>query len=305
MPELRHLRYFVVAAEELNFTRAAARLHIVQQSLSAAIKQLERELDVRLFDRTTRVVRLTAAGEAFLPSARHVLDEADRAFAAVAGRGGTRELAVGFSFTLDDHVRYRLFERFLADHPTTRLRIHTALTGELLDALTAGDIDLAVAFCPLERRGLVMAPILRIPVWVLLAEDHPLADAATLDLGALRDEPFVLAVEPEGAGFNRWLLAACRDAGFTPRTIVSPPVAMNIRIADVAPDAVTLAVWHPQLAAGGNVLRPLEPEVSAPYAAVIRAGTTGFVREAMDALVAVGPTVADFVRARSPARRTY
>jgi DNA-binding transcriptional LysR family regulator len=298
MPELRHLRHFVVAAEELNFTRAAARLHMVQQSLSASIRQLERDLDVRLFDRTTRVVRLTPAGEAFLPSARHVLDEADRAFAAIAPRAGTRELAVGFSFSLDDHVRYRLFERFLADNPTTRLRIHTALTGELLDLLSAQEIDLAVAFCPLERRGFVMAPIMRAPAWVLLAADHPLAGTGTLDLRDLRNEPFVLAVEPEGAGFNQWLLAVCRDAGFTPRTIVSPPVAMNIRIADVAPGAVTLATWHPQLASGGNVLRPLNPEVSAPYVAVVRDGTTGFVRDAFDELVAVGPTVADFVRGR-------
>ena len=72
----------------------------------------------------------------------------------------------------------------------------------------------------------------------------------------------------------------------------------NVLFWQLAILVVTLAVWHPQLASGGNVLRPLRPEVSAPYVAVVRDGTTGFVRDAFDELVAIGPAVADFVRAR-------
>jgi DNA-binding transcriptional LysR family regulator len=292
VPELRHLRCFVAAAEELNFTRAAARQHVVQQSLSATIKQLEQELGARLFDRTTRVVRLTAAGEEFLPAARRVLAEADRAFAAVADHAAARpELAVGFSFTLDDQVRYRLLERFVAEHPGTRLRVHVALSGELLDLVGAGELDLAVTFCPLLRRGVEMATVMRLPVWVLLTEGHRLADRQELELADLRDEVFLLAAEPDGAGFNAWLRDTCRDAGFAPRTMFSPPVAMNIRVSDVAPDAVTLAPWQAQFTADGSVLRPLRPDVTVPYVAAIRAGTGGIARRAFDAVVAAGPAV--------------
>jgi DNA-binding transcriptional LysR family regulator len=146
MPELRHLRSFVVAAEELNFTRAAARLHVAQQSLSSTIRLLEQELGVRLFDRTTRVVKLTAAGNSFLPAARRVIAEADDAFAAVRARSEDwPEVAIGFSFTLDDHIRYALLERFMSKHPQTRVRIHAGLSGELIELLLAGDLDCVVA----------------------------------------------------------------------------------------------------------------------------------------------------------------
>jgi DNA-binding transcriptional LysR family regulator len=298
VPELRHLRCFVALAEELNFTRAAARQHVVQQSLSTTIKQLERELGVRLFDRTTRRVQLTAAGAEFLPAARRVLAEADRAFAAVAEHAATpTELAVGFSFTLDDQLRYRLLERFVADHPATRLRVHMALSGELLDLVAAGELDLAVTFCPRARPGVELAPVMRVPVWVLLAASHRLASQDVLELTDLRDEAFVLAAEPDGAGYNAWLLETCRAAGFVPRTTFSPHVAMNIRVSDVARDAVTLAPWQPQFVADGSVLRRLRPEATVPYAAAIRAGTGGIARRALESVVAAGPAVAEQRRA--------
>lgn len=300
MPELRHLRCFVAVADERNFTHAAARLHIAQQSLSATIQQLERELGVKLFDRTTRTVRLTRTGEAFLPSARHVIAEADRAFAiAASGASRNRELSVGFSFTLDDHVRYQLVAPFLAAHPPTRLRVHIGLTGELLDLLEAGDIDLAVAFCPLARQGIEIRTIMLVPVSVLLADGHRLAAREVLRISDLRDEPFVLAATPAGAGFNAWLLSTCRDAGFVPRTVMSPPVTMNIPLSDLDPDAVTLVVSHPDLAGNGNVLRQLVPEVTAPYAAAVSEGATGFVRDAFAAVADAAVSVSSIMRRRT------
>src|ERR671924_1647223 len=101
MIELRHLRYFVVAAEELNFSRAASRLHMAQPPLSVAIRQLEQELGTDLFVRTSREVRLTEAGRTLLEGARRTLAEADRAFDAArrAGAGALGRLRVAFSWS--------------------------------------------------------------------------------------------------------------------------------------------------------------------------------------------------------------
>ena len=299
MPELRHLQHFVAAAEELNFTRAAARLHVVQQSLSATIKQLERELGVRLFDRTTRVVRLTAAGQDFLPAARHVLTEAEHAFASARVQAEIRpELSVGFSFAIDDQARYQFLERFIGEHPSARLSIQTAASGELLDLVESGDLDLAVTFCPVERHGIEMATVMQVRVWVQLSEAHRLGRLESIELADLRDEVFLLAAEPGGAGFNEWLLATCRDAGFVPKMSYRSAAAMNIRINDLPPDAVTLAVWQPLVGAHGSTLRPLRPETTAPYVAAVRAGADGAPRHAFDSVVAAGPMVAEFMRKR-------
>ena len=301
MPELRHLRCFVVAAEELNFTRAAARLYVVQQSLSATIKQLELELGVRLFDRTTHDIRLTDAGRAFLPGARRVLEEAEAAFASVSGyTAGSDGIVVGFSFTLDEGTRWLLLQRFVLDNPVTRLSVHTGFAGELLDRRQARELDLAVVFCPEERAGVETEEVVRVPVCVVLARGHPAAAKPTLRLAELRDEPFALAAEPQGAGFNAWLMETCRAAGFTPATVVSPPVTMSLPISEMAPGAITLAPYLPTWEATGSIVRPLEPEISVPYAVAIRAGTSGYPRRAFDAIVAAGPDVEEAVRRGGP-----
>src|SRR5262245_2021554 len=101
MPELRHLRYFVAVAEELNFSRAAERLHMAQPPLSVAIRQLEQELGASLFVRTTHEVRLTEAGAAFLSGARRTLDEAQAAVTAAqrAAAGELGSLRVGYHWS--------------------------------------------------------------------------------------------------------------------------------------------------------------------------------------------------------------
>src|SRR5439155_5104436 len=137
-----------------------------------------------------------------------------------------------------------------------------------------GDLDCVVAFCPSTSPGLELVELMQVPMWVLLSDDHRFAAAETLELGSLRDETFILAGKPGGEGFNTWLLDTCRAAGFAPATVVSPPIAVNLRPSAVADDAVTLATWHPQLTADGSVLRPLKPHVLAPYAAAIRPDTT-------------------------------
>ena len=150
--ELRHLEHFLAVAEEGNFTRAAARLHLVQSALSVSIRSLEREFGVRLFDRTTHRVELTDSGRALLPEARRTLAAADAARDAVAavqgGLRGTIRLGIMHSLSLIDLAG--LITAFHRAWPEVRLIPKAALGGslELADEVAAGRLDLAFAALP-------------------------------------------------------------------------------------------------------------------------------------------------------------
>src|ERR687897_2918434 len=174
--ELRHLRYFVAVAEELHFTRAAQRLHMAQQPLSAAIARLEQELGVTLLERTTRRVELTEAGAALLESARAALRAVDEALAAAqaAGRGEAGELGVGLSsgawYGLEP-----LFDAVRERHAGLRLHVRQQSTRALLDDLRAGTLDVAVGICVQDPGGLSCRRLKNEPVFVTVTESHPLA----------------------------------------------------------------------------------------------------------------------------------
>ncbi len=221
-PELRHLRQFVAVGEELHFTRAAERLHMAQQPLSAAIRRLEAELGVELLRRTTRRVELTEAGAALLERARPALRAADEAFAAAvaAGRGEAGELTLGVSpgarYALD-----ALHAALHARHPQLRVRVLQASSQPLADEVLAGRLDLAVGFCALPAPGLAMRRLRDEPVVVAVPGAHRLANRAEVALDELREETFALVDPRDGPGYDAAVLALCAGAGFTPRTLAA------------------------------------------------------------------------------------
>jgi DNA-binding transcriptional LysR family regulator len=221
--ELRHLRYFVVLAEELHFGRAAARLGISQPPLSQQIRALEADLKAPLFARTNRRVELTAAGRALLVEARATLDQAERAAAVVsqAQRGQIGELRIGFAPSAP----------LIAPFTTTLLAFREAAPGVRLvldDQVSTQQIEALM-----ERRlhiGFVRSPsvpdlpdtlaaieLYREPLAAFLRADHPLAGDRTIALKALADEPFVFFPRDHGTSLHDQVLALCRRAGFTPR----------------------------------------------------------------------------------------
>src|SRR5262249_23650421 len=149
MLELRHLRYFVAVAEELNFSRAADRLHMAQPPLSAAIRQLEQELGTELLQRTTREVRLTEPGSAFLKGARRTLAELDRARsdAQRAAAGEIGQLWVGFSWSARFETLPAIGRAFRASHPDVSLLTEEMWNARMGAALRSGAIDVAVSPC--------------------------------------------------------------------------------------------------------------------------------------------------------------
>jgi DNA-binding transcriptional LysR family regulator len=218
MLELRHLRYFVAVAEELNFSRAAERLHMAQPPLSAAIRQLEQELGTELLVRTTREVRLTDAGRTFLEGARRTLAELQRACNETqrAGAGETGQLRIGFSWSARFETLPALGRAFRQSHPDVSLLTEEMWNARMLSALRSATVDLAVALCPEVAGELSYEPVRSEPVVALLADGHPLATQETLALRALAEERFLLFPRELGPRLYDFMVGLCRQAGFEP-----------------------------------------------------------------------------------------
>ena len=198
--ELRHLQYFVAVAEDLSFTRASRRLHVVQSGVSSAIQGLERELGATLFDRNRHRVALTEAGRALLPEARATLAAAQAARDAVeevrGGLGGT--LTVGTMLSTGRLDVPALLGRFHATHPdvTVRLRLAQAGSAELAREVISGGLDLAILSLPGQRpAGLTVRPIGAEPLVIVCHPKHPIGAygerGGEVTLARLADETFI------------------------------------------------------------------------------------------------------------------
>ncbi|WP_367129094.1 LysR substrate-binding domain-containing protein [Saccharothrix sp. HUAS TT1] len=219
--ELRTVRYFLALVEERHFGRAAARCHIAQPALSQQVKQLEAELGARLFERSTRRVEVTEAGERFAEHARRIADAVDRAvdeMAALAG-GSTGRVSVGFVGTATYDVLPRLSHLVRTRHPGIDLRVRgELLTPELLGGLEAGEYDLALVRPSAHDRPSIAHDRLRSEHLVaVLPETHPRAGQRDVDLADLARETFVVHPSGERSAMHRCVLDACSRAGFEPK----------------------------------------------------------------------------------------
>jgi len=179
--ELRHLRYFIAVAEEQNVTRAAARLHVAQPSLSRQIRDLEDELDVALFDHSAKALRLTEAGRIFLAEAKAVIQRTDEAVKAVkaAASGQSGEIHVGYAPSLTVEILPRTLRHFQEAHPGVRVQLHDMSTQEMLRGLREEKLDVAllVEVSAKVMAGLVFVPLQSFAASVAVNPDHPLTRA--------------------------------------------------------------------------------------------------------------------------------
>lgn len=215
--ELRHLTTFEAVAREGGFGRAAAALHLAQPSVSAQIRRLENEVGLALFERTTRRVALTAAGEILLAHARRVLHQLDVARADLdtlrdVVRGRLRLGATLVTGTLD---LPRLLGTFRSAHPGVAVTLRAGLVGDLLTELRRGHLDAVLGPVYPERPdGLTVRP-LATDTLVLITPPGRLDLPSPAPLSLVRDEPFV-CLEP-GSGLRGLLDAAAAPYGFSPR----------------------------------------------------------------------------------------
>jgi DNA-binding transcriptional LysR family regulator len=222
--ELRHLRYFVAVAEELNFGRAAERLRIAQPPLSRQIRDLEREIGAALFERVPRGVELTPAGRAFLPEARLTLAQAERAqrSAQRAAQGETGRLRVGFveaathSGILPDVLSF-----FRAHLPSVGLSLFELDPLRQAEAFQDGRIDIGILHSPPldAARWLRAEPIYTEPVILALPKAHALAGRSRIALASLAGESFVSFPRDVAPEMYDDIIASCRHAGFSPRIV--------------------------------------------------------------------------------------
>jgi DNA-binding transcriptional LysR family regulator len=219
MPELRHFRYFVATAEELNFGRAARRLRIAQPSLSRQILDLEREIGVRLFDRNRRGVALTGAGSQFLDGARAALLRVAEAIdlAQRAARGEIGLLRIAYLPGMATSRLPLIVRSFRARHPGVKVVLREAWPEEQRQQLLRGDLEIGFMRGRVAETALATETMLAEEVLVALPTGHPLARRRVLSLRALATEAFVLPDRMRGPAFHDEIVALCRAAGFSPR----------------------------------------------------------------------------------------
>jgi DNA-binding transcriptional LysR family regulator len=219
--ELRHLRYFVAVAEELHFGRAAERLHLAQPPLSQQIRKLEDLLGYSLFDRTSRSVTLTAAGEALLQRARRTLRNVQRDIDETRsiGRGDVGSLHIGFIGSAMLTTLPAIFRTYREAYPRVRLHLHESFTAMVTEGLENGTLDAGILRDGDALEGFEIITIFSEPFVAVLPANHRYAGQKTLSVASLRDEPFVYYPRIAGTRAYEKPLTLCEEHGFRPQVV--------------------------------------------------------------------------------------
>jgi LysR family cyn operon transcriptional activator len=244
--ELRHLRYFVALAEYLSFTRAAARVHVTQSTLSHQIRQLEEEVGQPLFDRIGKKVVTTEAGELFLAFASRALKEVDLGLAMLKPGGSdlTGQVRIGATHTFNIGLIPECVALFLARHPTVRVRIEELSADQIGAKLHAGELDLGIAYRPSGPSELWFEPLYNEEMVLVVADTHPLAGRKRIRMAELHQQRLVLLPEYFA---TRTLLDECfKASGAEPIVVaemstIAPMLGLVLRM-QIAAIAATNAV---------------------------------------------------------------
>jgi DNA-binding transcriptional LysR family regulator len=260
--ELRALRYFVTVADELHFGRAAERLHIAQPAVSQQIARLERELGVRLFDRSPRHVRLTAAGHRVLGAAREALVAADRVRAAAGAAGGTMRIGTGAGFTTRLE---RGIDALREASPTFDVVLVDLPIAARLDALRHGDIDLTLARGVHSAAGLEVLPTWTEPLVALLSRHHAAAGRPVVGIAELAGGTLRVPSREHDLPLHDAVTTALREAGI--RALFGrPPGTLQDTIVEIGTDPHSWALLPADQVAEVSSARvravPLEPRLT-------------------------------------------
>jgi DNA-binding transcriptional LysR family regulator len=219
--ELRHLRYFSTVATELHFGRAAEKLHIAQPPLSKQIQDLEAELGFELFNRTTRSISLTPAGQAFLGEVTQIFQQLDRAIdiGRKTSRGELGQISIGFVGSATYNILPVMLQQFRDRYPQVQIELHELTTDRQLIWLREGRIDVGLIRPPVIDSNFASQLIFQESLVVALPSNHYLAKLNTIDLSLLSAEPFILFPRQLAPGLYDPIITICQAAGFSPLVV--------------------------------------------------------------------------------------
>lgn len=264
---VRRLGHFLAVAEEGHFGRAAARLGISQPPLTAQIQALEAELGVRLLERTGKGARPTRAGEALLPLARRVAEGAAEVESLARELREGRHAPVALACVTSALFDYLppLVRGLQAARPSSAIAVREMDTTDALEALRRGEVDLALLRLERDRHPIRLRPLGRDMLAAALPEAHPLAaEAGPLALSALADAPMLVLPRAISPAYSDAMVAACREAGFTPRAVREVGSAMaQLGFVAAGLGVALVSAGMARLRPPGVAFRPLEGPIHA------------------------------------------
>lgn len=287
--DTRQMRYFVALAETLHFGRAAARLNMTQPPFSRQISNLERDLGVRLVNRTSRQVSLTAAGQRFLADSREVLARFDAACrdARLVAEGQKGELHFGFMMHAAHRIVPRIVSRYSAIRPDVRLSLSETTPADIEHKLLSGALDAAVTFAGGSAPQLESLPIFTDRLCLVVPPSHRLASHSSVSAQDLRDEDLIATPATVAQTLHRTIVAYLSAGGVVPRFRFEPQLQNTIlrlvaaglgvalvpeSICDEQPDGLVARplVDAPELEVVLKVSRERDNPAVAPLVALIR-----------------------------------
>jgi DNA-binding transcriptional LysR family regulator len=261
--ELRHLRYFVAAAEELNMTRAAALLRVSQPPLSRQIRDLEEEVGTALFDRSRKNLTLTPAGEYFLREAKKILSQAQlaTAIAKATATGKAGQITIAFLSPLGGMFLPEAIRAFRRKFPLVDTELVELTPRNQLDGLLDHRVDLAfVARVEVESASdFSFETIMDVELRLALAPDHRLAKLRSVPVTALEQEPLITIKKSAAPATHELFLRVCRSAGFEPNIVRQSDHPQSILDLVAAGIGIAIIPEHFQRYQADCVLRPLAP----------------------------------------------
>jgi DNA-binding transcriptional LysR family regulator len=288
--ELRHLRYFVAAAEALNISQAAKHLHVSQPPLSRQIRDLEQEIGAALFDRDHKKLRLTLAGQYFLEEAKKILSQAKRAAkaASAAGRGQAGKVTIAFLSPLGGLFLPSILRSFRQKFPLVDVDLFEMVPREQLEALLDSQIDLAfVASGEVQSSSnFAFEPVMEVELRLALPLEHRLAKLRRIPLAELEEERFIILKRSAAPATHDFLLRLCRSSGFEPNVVKQSDSARSILDLVAAGLGVSIVPEHFQRCPSDVVLRRIAPKPPAiPLSMVWRKNDTSPTLEALRAMI--------------------
>ncbi|QIC68267.1 DNA-binding transcriptional regulator HcaR [Acinetobacter schindleri] len=264
--ELRHLRYFITVAEELNFSKAALKLYTAQPSLSQQIKDLEEDVGVKLLNRTKRKVELTEEGAVFLEQARLTLAQADKAIAMArqVSQAKQQMLRIGFVPVAEMKIFPYVLPNLRVQNPDLKIELLSLNNTEQMKLLKKGELDLTFTRHNFNSDEIESQFVIREPLIFLLPKDHPLAKYERIPVKALNGIDFIIPSAEQSLTLNQAILDFAKANGIELNIVQKADnILFNINSIGIGLGCTILPGYIAPLTMNNTVIRPLDVEL--PY----------------------------------------